>query len=101
MILHVASVSLLSEAKVLAHPASVDNLPTSGGKEDHVSMGMVAATKFRSILDNAERVIAIELMAASEGLEYRKPLKPGKGVQIIYDQVRALVPRLEEDRSLS
>jgi histidine ammonia-lyase len=101
MIAHVAAVALLNEAKIFAHPASIDNLPTSGGKEDHVSMGMVAATKLRSILDNAERVLAIELMAAAEGLEYRKPLRPGKGVQLIYDKVRTLVPRLEADRVLS
>ena len=101
MIAHVTAVALLNESKILAHPASVDNVPTSGGKEDHVSMGMVAATKLRSILDNAEYVLAIELMAAAEGLEYRKPLKPGKGVQRIYDQVRAIVPKLEGDRALS
>ena len=101
MIAHVAAVALLNEAKVLAHPASIDNLPTSGGKEDHVSMGMVAATKLRSIVDNAERVLAIELMAAAEGLEYRRPLRPGKGVQRLYDEVRQLVPRLEADRPLS
>jgi histidine ammonia-lyase len=101
MIAHVAAVSILTEAKILSHPASVDNLPTSGGKEDHVSMGMVAARKLRQIMNNAERVIAIELMAACEGLEYRKPLRPGKGVQRIYDHVRTLVPRLEEDRVLS
>ena len=101
MIAHVTAVALLNECKILAHPASVDNLPTSGGKEDHVSMGMVAATKLRAILNHAEYVLAIELMAAAEGLEYRKPLKPGKGVQRIYDQVRAIVPRLDGDRALS
>src|SRR5947207_15108202 len=81
MVLHVATVALLNEMKVLAHPASVDNLPTSGGKEDHVSMGMTAATKLRSIVDNAEHVIAIELLAAAEGLEYRATLQPGRGVK--------------------
>jgi histidine ammonia-lyase len=101
MIAHVVAVALLNEAKVLAHPASIDNLPTSGGKEDHVSMGMVAATKFRTIMDNAERVLAIELMAAAEGLEYRKPLKPGLGVQRIFEKVRSYVPAVEKDRSLS
>lgn len=101
MIAHVTAVALLNESKVLAHPASIDNLPTSGGKEDHVSMGMVAATKLRAILDNAEYVLAIELMAAAEALEYRKPLKPGKGVQRIYDQVRTIVPKLDGDRALS
>lgn len=100
MIAHVAVVSLLNECKVLAHPASVDNLPTSAGKEDHVSMGMTSALKLRKIVENAERVIATELMAAAEGLEYRKPLKPGKRLENYYDRVRGLVPHLEGDRPL-
>ena len=101
MIAHVAAVALLSEAKVLAHPASVDNLPTSAGKEDHVSMGMTGALKLRTIVENAENVLAIELLAAAEGLEFRRPLKAGVGVERAYTAVRALVPRLEEDRALS
>jgi histidine ammonia-lyase len=87
--------------KVLSHPASVDNMPTSGGKEDHVSMGMTAATKLRSIVDNAEHVIAIELLSAAEGLEYRAPLQPGRGVKRAYDIVRKHVARLTRDRPLS
>ncbi|HEY2800014.1 MAG TPA: histidine ammonia-lyase, partial [Chthoniobacterales bacterium] len=75
MIPHVAAVALLNEAKVLAHPASVDNLPTSAGKEDHVSMGMTGALKLRTIVENAENVFAIELLAAAEGLEFLRPLK--------------------------
>ena len=101
MIAHVAAVSLLAEAKVLAHPASIDNLPTSGGKEDHVSMGMTSALKLRTIVGLAEKVLAIELLAAAEGLEYRKPLKPGAGVEDAFQRVRGLVPRLTEDRVLS
>lgn len=101
MIPHVTAVALLNECKVLAHPASIDNLPTSGGKEDHVSMGMVAATKFRTVVANAELVLAIELIAAAEGLEYRKPLRPGRGVERVYGQVRNLVPRVDRDRSLT
>ena len=81
MIPHVAAVALLNEAKVLAHPASVDNLPTSGGKEDHVSMGMTAALKLRTIVENAENLLAIELLAAATALEYRRPLKAGVGVE--------------------
>ena len=100
MIAHVAVVALLNECKVLSHPASVDNLPTSGGKEDHVSMGMTSALKLRRIVDNAERVIATELMAAAEGLEYRKPLKPGPALHKWYKSVRSLVARLETDRPL-
>jgi histidine ammonia-lyase len=101
MIAQVTAVALLSESKVLAHPASVDNLPTSGGKEDHVSMGMTAAAKLRTVLENAEHTIAIELMAAAEGLEYRAPLRPGRGVQRAFEIVRRSVPRLERDRPLS
>src|SRR5206468_2834807 len=75
MIAHVAAASLLNEARVLAHPASIDNITTSGGKEDHVSMGMTSALKLRSIVDLAENLLAIELLAAAEGLEHRRPLE--------------------------
>ena len=101
MILHVSAVSLLSEAKVLAHPASVDNLPTSGGKEDHVSMGMTAALKLRAIVENAERQFAIELLTAAEALEFRRPLRSGAGVERAYELVRSLSPAVQYDRSLS
>jgi histidine ammonia-lyase len=101
MMLQVTAVALLSEAKIWAHPASVDNVPTDGGKEDHVSMGMTAATKLRSIVENAEAATAIELITAAEGLEYRKPLAPGRGVKAAYEIVRTHVPLLEADRSMS
>jgi histidine ammonia-lyase len=101
MIAQVTAVALLNEMKILAHPASIDNLPTSGGKEDHISMGMTAATKLRTIVQNAEYVIAIELLAAAEGLEYRAPLLPGVGVRRGYETVRRHAPRLTEDRALS
>jgi histidine ammonia-lyase len=101
MIAQVAAVALLSECKVLAHPASIDNLPTSGGKEDHVSIGMTAALKLRSIVENVECVIAIKLLAAAEALEYQAPLQPGRGVKEAHAIVRKHVPRLTADRSLS
>jgi histidine ammonia-lyase len=101
MILHVAAVALLNEAKVLAHPASIDNLPTSGGKEDHVSMGMTSALKLRAIVENAEHLLAIELLAAAEGLEFRRPLKGGVGVEAAYDRVRKISAAVEADRSMS
>lgn len=101
MMLQVTAVALLSEAKVWAHPASIDNVPTDGGKEDHVSMGMTAATKLRSVVDNAELVIAIELITAAQGLEFRLPLLPGKGVKRAYDTVRSHVAGLTHDRSMS
>lgn len=100
MIAHVACAALLAEARVLSHPASVDSVPTSGGKEDHVSMGMTAARKLRQIVDDAEAVLAIELMAAAEGLEYRRPLRPARRVAEACAQVRRVVPRLERDRSM-
>src|SRR4029434_10341371 len=74
MIAHVAAASLVNEARVLAHPASVDNITTSGGKEDHVSMGMTSALKLRSIVDLAENLLAVELLAAAQGLEYPRAL---------------------------
>ena len=101
MILHVAAVALLNEAKGLSHPASVDNLPTSGGREDHVSMGMTAALKLRTIVENAEHVIAIELLAAAEGIEFRRPLKGGVGVEQAYERVRSISRAVDADRSMS
>jgi histidine ammonia-lyase len=101
MIPHVAAVSLLNEAKVLAHPASIDNLPTSGGKEDHVSMGMTSALKLRSIVDLAENLLAIELLAGGEGLEHRRPLKAGNGVERAFETLRKIAPPVTQDRSLS
>jgi histidine ammonia-lyase len=101
MIAHVAAASLVNEARVLAHPASVDNITTSGGKEDHVSMGMTGALKLRAIVELAENVLAIELLAAAEGLEYRRPLKAGGGVERAFAAVRKLAPPLTQDRTLS
>ncbi len=101
MIAHVTAAALLSEAKVLSHPASVDSLPTSGGKEDHVSMGMTAALKLKQIVANAERVLAIELMTAAQGLEYRQPLKAATEVERARQYIRTLVPSLEEDRVIA
>jgi histidine ammonia-lyase len=101
MMLQVTAVALLNEAKVLAHPASIDNVPTDGGKEDHVSMGMTAATKLREIVKLAELATAIELMAAAQALEYHAPLAPGAGVKQAYAIVRQLVAPLTQDRSMS
>ena len=101
MIAHVAAAALLSEARVLSHPASVDSVPTSGGKEDHVSMGMTGALKLRQVVSHAEHVLAIELMCAVQGLEYRLPLKPSRQVEAAARAVREIVPPLKEDRVLS
>jgi histidine ammonia-lyase len=101
MIAHVAAAALLSECKVLAHPASVDSVPTSGGKEDHVSMGMTAALKLRSVLENVEQILAIEMLCAAEGLEYRKPLRPGRRIEEVFAALRNIAPRLDADRALA
>src|ERR1041385_6126721 len=101
MMLQVTAVALLNEAKVLAHPASIDNVPTDGGKEDHVSMGMTAATKLREIVKLAELTTSIELLAAAQAVEYHAPLAPGAGVKQAYGIVRQLVAPLTNDRSTS
>src|SRR5436189_1838296 len=101
MIAHVAAASLVNEARVLAHPASIANITTSGGKEDHVSMGMTSALKLRSIVDLAENLFAIELLTAAEGLEHRRPLKAGIGVERAHAAIRKIASPLVQDRSLS
>jgi len=98
MMAHVAAAALLNECKVLAHPASVDSVPTSGGKEDHVSMGMNAALKLRQIVEDVEQILAIELLCAAQGLDYRKPLKPGKQIEQALAGIRKIVPPLKADR---
>src|SRR5829696_885263 len=101
MMLQVSAAALLNEARVLAHPASIDNVPTDGGKEDHVSMGMTSATKLRGIVKLAELAAAIELMTAAQALEFHAPLAPGRGVKQAYEIVRGLVSPLTADRSMS
>ena len=101
MTAQVVAASLVNEARVLVHPASSDNITTSGGKEDHVSMGMTSALKLRSIVDLAENLLAIELLAAAEGLEHRHPLKAGVGVERAFAAVRKIAPPLVGDRPLS
>ncbi len=99
MILQVTVVDLLAELRTLAHPASVDSVPTSAGQEDHVAMGMTAARKARRAAALLETVVAAELMAAAQGLEFRLPLEPGRGVKKAYERVRELVAPLSGDRS--
>jgi histidine ammonia-lyase len=101
MIPHVAAASLLNAARVLAHPASIDNVTTSGGKEDHVSMGMTSALKLREIVYLAENLIAIELLAGAQALEHRRPLKAGRGVEAAFKTLRKISLPLTGDRSLS
>jgi histidine ammonia-lyase len=100
MIAQVAAASLASENKVFAHPASVDTIPTSAGQEDHVSMGMIAARKARSILENTENILAIEWLCAAQGLELRGDLDPGRGANAIRVRLREDVRPLKGDRYL-
>ncbi len=101
MMAQVTAASLASECKVLAHPASVDTIPTDGSKEDVVPMAMGAAWKLRRVIRDVQYVLGIELMCAAQGLDYRAPLKPGYGVARAHAQVRRLVSPLERDRELS
>jgi histidine ammonia-lyase len=101
MIPQYVAAALVSENKVLSHPASVDSIPTSAGQEDHVSMGNAAGLKALRVLDNVERTLAIELLAGAQGIEFLAPLRPGAGVAAAHDAVRALSERLHDDRSLS
>jgi histidine ammonia-lyase len=101
MIAQIVAAALINECQVLSHPASTGSIPTDGGKEDHVSMGMTGALKLRQIVENAERVVAIELMCATQALEFRRPLKSSPEIERAHDVVRAVVPRLEQDRVLS
>jgi len=101
MIPQYVAASLVSENKVLAHPASVDSIPTSAGQEDHVSMGNAAGLKAWQVLGNCERAVAIELLAGAQGVEFLAPLEPGAGVRAVRAFVRGLSPRLRDDRPLA
>jgi histidine ammonia-lyase len=101
MIPQYVAASLVSENKVLSHPASVDSIPTSAGQEDHVSMGNTSALKAWQVLANCERALAIELLAGAQAVEFHAPLEPGRGVAAARGAVRELSERLEDDRPLS
>ncbi len=97
MIPQYTAAALVSENKVLCHPASVDSIPTSLGQEDHVSMGSISAVKLLQVLKNLEYVFAIELLTAAQALDYRLPLKPGKGVAAAHALIRSRIPHREKD----
>ena len=101
MIPQYVAAALVSENKSLCHPASVDSIPTSAGQEDHVSMGNAAGLKALQVLANAERALAIELLAGAQAIEFLAPLEPGPGVRATHDAVRELSERLRDDRSLA
>ncbi len=100
MIAQVTSASLVSENKILAHPASVDSIPSSAGREDHVSMGTIGARKMREILANIEEALAVELLCAAQALDFRAPLAPAPGTGAAYRAIRQQVPFLDHDRTL-
>jgi histidine ammonia-lyase len=101
MMAQVTAAALVSENKVLAHPASVDSITTSGNKEDYVSMGMTAALKLKKIVGNSTHVLAIEALAAAQALDFLAPLKPGKHGQQALVAIRSVSARLEKDRVLA
>ena len=97
MIPQYTAAALVSENKVLCHPASIDSIPTSLGQEDHVSMGSVSAHKLLRIMENLENILAVELFTAAQALDFRAPLRPGRGVEIAHQFVRSRVPHGERD----
>ena len=101
MLAQVTAAALVSENKTLVHPASVDSIPTSADKEDHVSMGMWAALKARQVALNVRRVLAIELLAAAQGLDLLRPLRSSRALEALHAAVRERVARWTEDRQFS
>ncbi|MCB9635657.1 MAG: histidine ammonia-lyase [Sandaracinus sp.] len=100
MMAQVTAAALVSENKVLCHPSSVDSIPSSAGKEDHVSMGSIGARKLAQIVDHVGKVLAIEALVAAQGLDLRAPLRPSIGVSAAHASVRAVIPTLTQDRML-
>jgi histidine ammonia-lyase len=98
MMPQVTAAALVSENKVLAHPASVDSITTSGNKEDYVSMGMTAANKLRRIVENTRNVLAIEAMAVAQALDFLSPLKSSIRGQAAHSAIRSVCPTMEKDR---
>jgi histidine ammonia-lyase len=100
MIAQVTAAALVSENKVLCHPASVDSIPSSAGREDHVSMGATAATKLARVVDHVEIVMAIELLCGAQGVDLRRPLRSSAPLEAAWARLRKEVPKLDEDRAL-
>jgi histidine ammonia-lyase len=100
MIAQVTSAALVAESRILCHPASVDSIPSSAGREDHVSMGMTAALKARQVAEHARTCLAIELLVAAQALDLRMPVKAGRGARAAHQLIRSRVPPLEGDREL-
>ncbi len=101
MILQVVAAALVSECKALSHPAAVDSIPTSANKEDHVSMGPIAARKARDIVGCAERVLAIEILSACQALDFEKEQRSSRPLDAVYRWIRRRIPSVDDDRSTS
>ncbi|MEE9267468.1 MAG: histidine ammonia-lyase [Gammaproteobacteria bacterium] len=101
MMAQVTAAALASENKTFCHPASVDSIPTSADKEDHVSMGMGAALKLQPLVDNTYRILAIELMAAAQGIDLLRPLRSSETIEALHEAFRRRVPVLKEDREMA
>ena len=101
MIAQVTAAALASENKSLAHPASVDSLPTSANQEDHVSMATFAARRLHAMLDNTAGVVAIEWLAAAQALEFHRPLRSSPAIEALHAQLRAQVPFMSQDRLMA
>jgi histidine ammonia-lyase len=101
MLAQYTAAALVSENKVLCHPACIDSIPTSANKEDHVSMGTISARKCREVVNNAENVIAIELLCAAQALDLFTNMKPGEGTLAAYQAIRQAVSHLDKDRIIS
>ena len=101
MITQVTAAALINENKVLCHPASVDSIPSSANREDHVSMGMTSANKAMQVIENVGRVLGIELMTACQALEFHQPLRASRAVQTVYEMVRTVIEPLGQDRVLA
>ncbi len=101
MLAQYTAASLVAENRVLSHPASVESIPTSGSQEDHVSMGWGAARKMGEVLDNTARVLAVEMVCAAQGVEFRAPLRPAPGTARAVEIIRTAVPPLTDDRPVS
>ena len=99
--MHVTAAALASENKSLAHPASVDSLPTSATQEDHVSMATFAARRLQAMLRNSEYIVAIELLAAAQGIEFLRPLRSSPALEGILELLRSVSPAMMVDRSLA
>jgi histidine ammonia-lyase len=98
MMAQIVAAALVADIRLKAHPASVDSIPTDANREDHVSMGVGAALKLREAVALLETVLSLELLSAAQGLEFLKPLRPGRGVGRAYDLIRERVPPIEADR---